>query len=82
MIEFKRLKLSQKGAYDQILLACPGRSCEYSFANMYLWGRQETAFFPDCVGFFSHFHGKSIYPYPIGNGDRKAVLVSPAVSAA
>ena len=74
MIEFKRLKLSQKGAYDQILLACPGRSCEYSFANMYLWGRQETAFFPDCVGFFSHFHGKSIYPYPIGNGDRKAVL--------
>ena len=74
MIEFKRLKLSQKDAYDQILLACPGRSCEYSFANMYLWGRQETVFFPDCVGFFSHFHGKSIYPYPMGNGDRKAVL--------
>lgn len=74
MIEFKRLKLSQKDAYDQILLASPGRSCEYSFANMYLWGRQETVFFPDCVGFFSHFHGKSIYPYPMGNGDRKAVL--------
>ena len=74
MIEFKRLKLSQKDAYDQILLACPGRSCEYSFANMYLWGRQETVFLPDCVGFFSHFHGKSIYPYPMGNGDRKAVL--------
>ena len=74
MIEFKRLKLSQKDAYDQILLACPGRSCEYSFANMYLWGRQETVFFPDCVGFFSHFHGRSIYPYPMGNGDRKAVL--------
>ena len=74
MIEFKRLKLSQTDAYDQILLACPGRSCEYSFANMYLWGRQETVFFPDCVGFFSHFHGKSIYPYPMGNGDRKAVL--------
>ena len=74
MIEFKRLKLSQKDAYDQILLASPRRSCEYSFANMYLWGRQETVFFPDCVGFFSHFHGKSIYPYPMGNGDRKAVL--------
>ena len=74
MIEFKRLKLSQKDAYDQILLACPGRSCEYSFANLYRWGRQETVFFPGCGGFFSHFHGKSIYPYPMGNGDRKAVL--------
>ena len=74
MIEFKRLKLSQKEAYEKNLFACPGRSCEYSFANMYLWGRQETAFFPDCVGFFSHFHGKSIYPFPVGTGDRKSVL--------
>ena len=74
MIEFKRLKLSQKENYEKILLACPGRSCEYAFANMYLWGRQETAFFPDCVGFFSHFNGKSIYPYPMGSGDRRAVV--------
>ncbi|MDO5544234.1 MAG: phosphatidylglycerol lysyltransferase domain-containing protein [Eubacteriales bacterium] len=74
MIEFKRLKLSQKEDYEKNLFACPGRSCEYAFANMYLWGRQETAFFSDCVGFFSHFHGKSIYPYPVGTGDRRAVL--------
>ena len=74
MIDFQRLKLSQKDDYEKILFACPGRSCEYTFANMYLWGRQETAFFPDCVGFFSHFYGKSIYPYPIGTGDRKRVL--------
>ena len=74
MIEFRRLKLSQKEDYEKILFACPERSCEYTFANMYLWGRQETVFFPDCVGFFSHFDGKSIYPYPIGPGDRRAVL--------
>ena len=74
MIEFKRLKLQQKEDYEKILLACPGRSCEYAFANMYLWGRQEAAFFSDCVGFFSHFNGKSIYPYPMGTGDRRAVL--------
>lgn len=74
MIDFKRLKLSQKEDYVKILFSCAGRSCEYTFANMYLWGRQETAFFPDCVGFFSHFNGKSIYPYPIGAGDRRAVL--------
>ena len=74
MIEFQRLRLSEKEAYEKILFACPGRSCEYSFANMYLWGRQEAAFFPDCVGFFSHFYGKSVYPYPIGTGDRRGVL--------
>ena len=74
MIEFRRLRLSQKEDYEKILFACPGRSCEYAFANMYLWGRQEGAFFPDCVGFFSHFNGKSIYPYPMGTGDRRAVL--------
>ena len=74
MIEFKRLKLSQKEDYENILFSCPGRSCEYAFANMYLWGRQEAAFFSDCTAFFSHFNGKSIYPYPIGSGDRRAVL--------
>ena len=74
MIEFERLKLTQKKEYEKILFSCPGRSCEYAFANMYLWGRQEAAFFPDCVGFFSHFYGKSVYPYPMGTGDRRAVL--------
>ena len=74
MIEFQRLRLSEKEAYEKILFSCPGRSCEYAFANMYSWGRQEAAFFPDCVGFFSHFYGKSVYPYPIGTGDRRAVL--------
>ena len=34
MIEFKRLKLSQKEEYDRILMDCPGKSCEYAFANM------------------------------------------------
>ena len=26
------------------------------------------------MAFFSHFYGRSVYPYPIGNGDRKAVI--------
>ena len=74
MIDFRRLKLSQKETYERILFARPRRSCGYTFANMYLWGRQETAFFPDCVGFFSHFYGKSVYPFPVGRGDRRVVV--------
>ena len=74
MIEFHRLKAQDKDAYNQILLACPERGCEYSFANLFLWGRQHIAFTHGCVAFFSHFYGRSVYPYPIGNGDKKAVI--------
>ena len=74
MIDFQRLQLSQKAAYEEILFSCPPRGCEYSFANLCLWGRQEAAFLHGCVAFFSHFNGRSIYPYPIGSGDKRAVL--------
>ena len=74
MIDFQRLQLSQKEQYQQILFSVPNRGCEYSFANLYLWGHQQVAFLHGCVAFFSHFFGRSVYPYPIGNGDRRAVL--------
>ncbi len=45
-----------------------------SFANLYLWGRQQLVFTHGCVAFFSHFNGRSVYPYPIGDGDRRAVI--------
>ena len=74
MIDFHRLTLAQKDEYERILFSCPSRGCEYSFANLYLWGRQQVAFLHGCVAFFSHFNGRSVYPYPIGSGDRKAVI--------
>ena len=74
MIDFHRLTFDQKETYEQILFSCPPRGCEYSFANLSLWGRQQAAFLHGCVAFFSHFYGRSIYPYPIGNGNRRAVL--------
>lgn len=74
MIDFHRLNFAQKEEYEKILFACPPRGCEYDFANLYLWGRQEAAFLHGCVAFFSHFYGRSVYPYPIGSGDRRAVL--------
>lgn len=74
MIDFQRLRLSQREQYEAILMAEPERGCEYSFANLFLWGRQEAAFLHGCVAFFSHFYGRSVYPYPIGPGDRRAVV--------
>lgn len=74
MIDFQRVNLSQKDQYEAILMAEQARGCEYSFANVYLWGLQSLAFLQDCVLRFSHFHGKSVYPYPIGTGDKHAAI--------
>ena len=74
MIPFHRISLEDKAAYEEILFNAPERGCEYSFANLFMWGRQEIAFLHGCVAFFSHFFGRSLYPYPIGNGDKKAVI--------
>ena len=74
MIEFSRLTPAQKEQYNDILFSVPERGCEYSFVNLCLWGRQQVAFLHGCVAFFSHYYGKSVYPYPIGNGDKKAVI--------
>jgi len=74
MIPFTKLTPVQKNQYNAILFDSPNRGCEYSFANLYLWGRQQAAFLHGCVLFFSHFYGKSVYPYPIGKGDKKAAI--------
>lgn len=74
MITFNRLSFDQKEKYNDILFSVPPRGCEYSFVNLCLWGKQQVAFLHGCVAFFCHFHGKSVYPYPIGNGDKKAVI--------
>ena len=74
MLDFQRPQLSQKDDYERVLFLCQPRGCEYAFANLYLWGRQQMAFTHGCVAFFSHFNGRSVYPYPIGAGDRRAVI--------
>ncbi|MBQ2854497.1 MAG: DUF2156 domain-containing protein [Oscillospiraceae bacterium] len=74
MIDFERMTPDRREEYNRILFSSPERGCEYSFVNLYLWGKQKAAFLHDCTAIFSHFHGKSVYPYPIGHGDKKAVL--------
>lgn len=74
MIDFHRLSLNEKSAYEELLMACPPRSCEYSFANLYFWGLQKIAFVSGCAVFFSHFRGRSVYPYPIGTGNRREAV--------
>ncbi len=50
------------------------RGCEYSFANLYLWGRQRAAFLDGFLVLFSQFNRRSVYPFPVGQGDIRPVL--------
>ena len=39
MLNFEAVKPEDKQLYEPYLRYCAERGCEYSFANMYLWGR-------------------------------------------
>ena len=53
MIEFKRLTPNDREAYQALLFADSTRGCEYSFANINIWGRQRIAFLHDRAILFS-----------------------------
>ena len=74
MIDFKPVRPEDKELYQSYLLNGSDRSCEYSFVNLYLWGRQNAAIIHDHMVLFSQFNRQSVYPYPVGDGDKKPVL--------
>lgn len=74
MIDFQRLDLAKKAQYDSYLMHCGERGCEYSFTNLFLWGRQKAAFLGDRLVLFSQFDRRSVYPFPVGPGEIKPVL--------
>ena len=74
LIQFQCFHPNMKKKYEDLLFPFPTRGCEYSFANLVMWGRQEVAFRDGCALLFSHFYGQSVYPYPIGSGDHRAAL--------
>ena len=74
MIDFQPLSLEDRQWCDKYLLDGTERGCEFSFANLYLWGRQRAAVVEDHLVLFSQFSRRSVYPYPVGTGDKTAVL--------
>ena len=74
MINFQRLDPAHKAEYDRYLRCCGKRGCLYSFANLYLWGRQRTAFLDGYLVVLSQFDRRSVYPFPVGQGGIAPVL--------
>lgn len=74
MVKFQRLDPARKAEYDVYLKNSGLRGCEYSFANLNLWGRQRGAVLGDYLVLFSQFNRRSVYPFPVGQGDIRPVL--------
>lgn len=73
-IDFRPLTLEDKPRYERLLAESGERGCEYSFANLYLWGRQGVSLRDGAALIFSQFNRRSVYPYPLGNGEIMASL--------
>lgn len=76
-IPFKRPELEDREVILRHLKERQLRGCERTFANVYLWARFYNVVWAEIGGtavFRSEFDGKYSYTYPIGAGDRKAVV--------
>ena len=74
MIHFKRLMPEDRSNYQTLLFLDGTRGCEYSFANINMWGRQRIAFLHDRAILFSQYDRVSLYPYPVGTADVRPAL--------
>ena len=74
MIDFQPLSLGDRNRCEQYLLDGTERGCEYSFANLYLWGRQRCAVVGNQLVLFSQFNRRTVYPFPAGSADKKCAL--------
>lgn len=73
MLDFEPVTIEDKPFYEGLLSREGDRGCEYSFANLYLWGRQKIVRYGEGVLFFSQFDRKSVYPFPIGCDTKSAI---------
>ncbi len=74
MIAFSPITPKNKKDYQVYLMDGRERGCGYSFANLYLWGRQSAAVVAGHLVVFSQFNRRSVYPFPAGQGEKRAVL--------
>ncbi len=73
MIPFEKIDPARREEFNALLLKS-NKSCEYSFTNLCIWGRQQAAFLDGFLVLFSQFDRKAVYPFPVGEGDIKPVL--------
>ena len=74
MIPFKKLELHHKAQLEEYLIRAEKASCEYSFANLFLWGRKKIAEVEGFLVVQSQFDRRTVYLFPVGTGEPTAAL--------
>lgn len=74
MISFEGFTPSAKETFEQYLRAGGDRGCEYSFANLFLWGRKRAAIVGDRLAVLAEFARRSVCMFPVGPGDARIAL--------
>lgn len=69
MLNFQTIDLSMRETINTILYPNPDKGCEYTFANLYLWGPQKAAVEDGFVYILTKHAGADSYFLPIGQGD-------------
>lgn len=73
MLNFQKITPNMRPALEKYLLPL-GKSCEYTFTNICIWGRQRAAILDGFLVLFSQFDRRTVYPFPAGTGDIFPVL--------
>ena len=74
MIDFQPITAKQRELYTQYFWDGKERGAEMSLVNLFLWGDQRYTILDGQFVVFSNFYGKCSYSYPVGAGDKKAVI--------
>ena len=83
MIPFRTVELQDRQWIEQRLKESSFKSCDYSFANNFIWREPNNIKFADINGFYCLQSGKhGAYTYPAGSGDIKPVIEALVADAA
>lgn len=74
MIDFRPVTTKDKSLYEDFREYTKHRGCEYTFANLLMWGEQSIAVIDGILVRLSLYDGCYSYAFPIGNGDKESAI--------
>lgn len=74
MIDFRPVKPNDKALYEGFREYTSRRGCEYTFANLLMWGEQSIAITDGVLVRLAYYDGYYSYAFPLGNGNRESAI--------
>ncbi len=71
---FRPVQISDKEKYEDLFFGYSNKGCEFSFANLILWGERNISFENGHIALYSCFDGRWYYSFHFGDGDKKQLI--------